>query len=320
MLFVSFILMASTKPAAVYLHKKLKIPPVVGFLLTYLLVFSAFGLTIYLISKPLTSEIKHFAENSDTLVGDFLNKIPFVKDKVDIETVTTGVSNYFSTVTSEFSKFGSALGNALDITVGAFNVVLELVSVVIISIYLFIERDLILKFIITVFGLNREKFLETYDRIESQLGAWIRGQITLGFIVGFMTWVGLTLLDVKFALPLAVLAGVFEVIPIIGPILSAIPITLVGLTINPIKGLGTLVLCFIVQQIENNFLVPVIMKRAIGLSPVVTLISILIGSKLLGLIGAIISVPLAATISVILLSYLKNRDPNFAKELEGKDR
>lgn len=320
LLFISFILMASTKPAAYYLNRKLRIPLIVGLFLTYILVLFVFVFAIYFISRPLGAEIRHLSDNSDSLVNDFFSKVPILKDKVDETSASTAVRNYFSTVSTEFSKVGNAIGNALNITVSAFNVLLEVLSILIISIYLFVERDVILRFIILVFGLDREKFLETYDKIETQLGAWVRGQILLGVIVGSMTWVGLAILQVKFALPLAVLAGVFEVIPIIGPILSAIPITLVGFTINPLKGLATLLLSFLVQQIENNFLVPVVMKKAVGLSPVVTLISILIGSKLLGLIGAIISVPLAATLSVILLSYLNNKIPNFSKELRDGDR
>ncbi len=308
LLFFSFILMASTKPAAVFLHKKLKIPEAVSISIVYISVLLILFFVVYFVSKPFAAELNRLSENAPMILEDLVKRFPFLSDKVSGKSVSDITRNLFSNVSREVSSVGQAASNALDFTLGAFHAIIEVISTIIISIYLFLDRDKILRFFIAVFKLDEDKFFSAYDKIETQLGAWVRGQLLLGFIVGLATWVGLTILRVKFALPLAVLAGIFEIIPIIGPILSAIPVTVFGFSVNPLTGLLSLGLAVLIQQLENHILVPTVMKRAVGLSPVVTLVSILIGSTLLGIAGSIIAVPMAAMISVLLGIYLEEKD------------
>jgi predicted PurR-regulated permease PerM len=307
LLFLSFIIMASTKPAAVFLSKKLKFPEPLAIIVVYISIIFIFGGIIYFISQPLAAEANRLSENAPELIEKAVERFPFLEGKVNGDSLSEIIKNLVVSVSQQFSNFGVAFNNALEIAFGAFSVLFQMISVLIISIYLFLDRKNILKSIISIFNFDEDAFYSAYDRIETQLGAWVRGQLFLAFVVGLMTWIGLTAAGVNFPLPLAVLAGLFEIIPVIGPIISAIPIMLIGFSMSPIKGVLSTIICLVVQQMENHLLVPTIMRRAVGLSPVVTLVSILIGSELLGLLGSIIAVPMAAMLSVFFNIYLETR-------------
>ena len=125
--------------------------------------------------------------------------------------------------------------------------------------------------------------------------------------IGLGTYIGLLLIGIPFAIPLAILAGIFEIIPFLGPIISAIPAILIGFGISPLIGLAVLAMAFLVHQLEGYVLVPKIMEKSTGVSPLVILIAITIGAKLAGIMGVIISVPFVITLKVFLEEY-------FAKE------
>ena len=138
--------------------------------------------------------------------------------------------------------------------------------------------------------------------IERKLGAWVIGQLALAVIVGVITYIGLTLLGVEFALSLSIIAGIFEIVPIIGPIISAIPAVLVALTMSPMMALLVAGLFFVVQQLENNIFVPIVMRRAVGIPPIVTILALTIGGKLAGVAGIMLAVPLVVAMQVIFQS------------------
>ena len=120
-----------------------------------------------------------------------------------------------------------------------------------------------------------------------------------------MVYVGLSIIGMKYALALAVLAGLFEVIPNLGPITSSIPAILIGLSYSPIFGLYCAILYLVIQQLENNLIVPIVMKKATGLHPIVTLIVMVIGGKLAGIMGVILAIPTAIFIETILIEVNK---------------
>jgi len=119
-------------------------------------------------------------------------------------------------------------------------------------------------------------------------------------IIGLLTFIGLTLLGIDYALPLAIFAGFLEIIPSFGPFISAIPAVLVGLLISPLMALAVIALYFLIQQVENNFIVPQLMAKECGLNPLVTIIALIVGFKLGGVIGAILAVPVVLLIEIIL--------------------
>jgi predicted PurR-regulated permease PerM len=132
------------------------------------------------------------------------------------------------------------------------------------------------------------------------MGGWLLGQIVVSTVVGVVTYIVLFFLDVPGALILAVVAAIAVVVPIIGPVLALVPPVLVALTQSPLLALVTFIILFVFQQVEMNVLGPLIFQRTVKIHPAAVLLSLLIGGALLGAVGALISVPVAAAISVAL--------------------
>ncbi|MDP1710811.1 MAG: AI-2E family transporter, partial [candidate division WWE3 bacterium] len=148
------------------------------------------------------------------------------------------------------------------------------------------------------------------ESMEGHLGGWLRGQLLLMIVVGVLVYLGLFALGVEYALPLAVIAGLFEVIPTIGPVLSAIPALLVGFGTSFSLGVWVLVLYIVVQQLENSLIVPNVMGRAVGYSPLTTLLIVFAGAQLFGIGGAVLSIPAAIFLTILgkdLLSWNNSR-------------
>lgn len=154
-------------------------------------------------------------------------------------------------------------------------------------------------------GKQEKKVLVIISKLEKGLGRWVRGQLSLSFIVGTMTFVGLQLLGIPYALPLALVAGILEIVPIIGPIISAVPAILVGFTISPFIGIATAAMFIVVQQLENHLIVPMIMSKVIGLQPPVIIVSLLIGAKLAGIGGAFLAPPILIILKIVIGEFLK---------------
>lgn len=148
---------------------------------------------------------------------------------------------------------------------------------------------------------------DAWNEVETRLGLWARGQLTLMATIGIATSIAYSLLGLPAALLLAVIAAVMEVIPIVGPLLGAIPAVLVATTISPETALVTLGIYALLQIVEGNVLVPIVMRNTVGLSPFLVLVSLLLGGSAGGILGAVVAVPIVAGITVVL-ERLQDRD------------
>jgi predicted PurR-regulated permease PerM len=150
-----------------------------------------------------------------------------------------------------------------------------------------------------------DRIVSVLDRAEKRMGAWMWGEVLLMTIIGLVTYIGLMVLQVHYALPLAVLAGLFEVVPIIGPIISLVPAFFVTAATSWSLGIFTIILYVTIQQLENNIVVPMVMRRAVGLHPIVTLSALTIGGKLGGFLGMLLSVPIALLIETVFIEFTR---------------
>ncbi|MFO0702672.1 MAG: AI-2E family transporter [Candidatus Andersenbacteria bacterium] len=177
---------------------------------------------------------------------------------------------------------------------GAFTVT----AIAVLTFYLTVEEKGIKKFFAFIIpGHHHAYVTDLLTRIQLRLGGWLRGYLSLGLVVAGMTYVGLLVIGIKYALVLALFAGVMEFVPLVGPIVSAIPALFFAFTQNPVLAIFVLVLYIAVQQVENHVLVPKIMQRSVGLSPVVVILVILVGAKLAGFIGLLLAVPLTIALA-----------------------
>jgi predicted PurR-regulated permease PerM len=184
---------------------------------------------------------------------------------------------------------------------GLFGAVLYVLFSLILALYLTIDGDRIRRFAIQFLPFERhDQALLVTERIGLRLGAWARGEALLGAIIGGMTWLGATLLGLPYAGALALIAGVGELVPNLGPIIASIPLITVGLLVSPTHGLLALALAVLIQQLENNLIVPRVMSQAVDLHPVAVMVAILAGNELLGIPGALLAVPVVASLSVVI--------------------
>jgi len=193
--------------------------------------------------------------------------------------------------------------NFVDVTVNLLGNLAIVFTGVVISFYLLLEEKNAREFLHQVLPHDRFKpVYHTVSKISERMGHWGRGQLNLMLVIGVSNLVAFLLLGVHTPLPLAVWAGVCEVLPYIGPFIGLIPAVIVALTTGSVLQalLVILVSLVVIQQLEAHIVVPRIMSKAVGLSPVLVILALLVGAKLFGIAGAILGVPIAAVISVIV--------------------
>jgi predicted PurR-regulated permease PerM len=198
-----------------------------------------------------------------------------------------------------------AVGEVLGALQGAIGVVGGVVTVLVLPFYLLTESKALQAGFLKLFRADRRTQVANVTQdVTVKVGAWLGGQFLLAFMIGTTAAIGLWLLGVPYFYVLALLAGVGEMIPVIGPILAAIPAVLVGFTVSVHTGLFVALYFSVQQFIENHFLVPRLMQRQVGVSASTVIVALLIGTELLGVVGALLAVPSAAIAQVLLQVYL----------------
>ena len=197
----------------------------------------------------------------------------------------------------------------LSVTISVFSNATTLFSIFVIAIYMSLDWKNLKKRFFTLFPERLEDEAEdTFLEVERNVGQWLKGQLLLMLVIGVASFIGLLLLDIRYPLALAMVAGLLEIVPMIGPVLSAVVAAIIGFSDTPVKGVGVIALFIIIQQLENNLLVPKIMQKVSGFSPLIILLALLIGSEFFGVVGAIVAVPTTMIISIILKRVLGRSD------------
>ncbi len=300
--FISIIILSALLKPVEWLSAK-GIPRVLSVMISYLFLIGAISLAIGLIIPPFIAETTDFISKFPQIassINDF-----FLFHKVPVEDISTIIARQLQTVA----------GDVITISTKIFSSIFLILTTFVLSFYFLLEWKKLIKLVSSPFsGKQEKKVTAIITKVEKGLGRWIRGQLTLSIVVGILTYVGLRILGFPYAIPLAIIAAVLEIIPIIGPIVSSIPAILVGLTISPIMGLAAAALFFIIQQLENNLFVPMIMSRVVGLQAPIVIIALLIGSKLAGIGGAFLAVPVIVVVRIIIKEIF-SEDEKFEDEL-----
>lgn len=287
-LFLAFIFMSALKPAVNLLEKQ-RLP---RFLATLIVFFTALFLLVFVVSfifPPLVTESLAFTKNLPLLIG---HTIPAVSQYFNSDSLTSFLpditQNFIRVVGSIFSNF------------------IFIISIIFFTFYFLLEERLLKNFLERFIDDSRADYIVSIaTKAERRMGAWVWGELVLMTVIGVMTYIGLSLLQVRYALPLAVFAGLLEVVPIIGPTISAIPAFFVAASTSWFFATTVVILYFIIQQVENNLIVPFVMKKAVGIHPIITLIALTVGGKLGGLLGVFLSVPVALFIETVLIDLAK---------------
>ncbi len=278
-LFISVLIATALNPAVNRLEK-LRLSRPFAIMIIYALILTTIIFMAGTIVPPLITQTNYLIES-----------LPLATITSQLQLLEVNLEN-IQLITNQLGSVAPLL-RVLSTT---FSGLVTFFTFAVITFYILMERKNLHKHLVLLFGddgqeARAEKFV---NRIEHRIGGWVRGEAALMLIVGFITYIGLRLLNIPYALPLSILAGLLELIPNIGPTISAIPAILTSLLTshNPLTALFVTALYILVQQLENNLIVPRVMKSAAGVHPLITIICIVIGLRLTGIPGAILAVPI----------------------------
>lgn len=296
LLLVVFVIVAGLNPLVELLNNWL--PRLLAVIIVFLLILSVWVAIGFLLAPLLIDQVNLLLISLPDLINRWLPGL--VNDNI-IKELTSSPQDLIRQLSGGLTNIG---WNIYETTVGFLTGFATLITVVVLSFYLLLEKAAIRHLVTTFIPEKSQKIiLATAEKISKKMGAWLLGQIGLCLTVGILNLIGILIFGLPYALALAAWTAVTEVIPYIGPWLGAIPVLLVAFSLSPITGL--LMLCWIiaVQQTESTFLVPKIMGRALGLSPVIVILAILIGYKLLGILGVLLALPIAAGVVILAREY-----------------
>ncbi len=303
---VSIVIASFVSVIAIDLRDKYKIPRKLSVALIFFMGLILLGLFIYFIVPMVVNEFSQLAGQ----LSKVLPKAQFLKPFTD-QGLATGAQKIFDSVTDGGTAnqvFIGAKQIASSVSAGVFGSLaqifgglMNLVLVLVMSFYLAMQDRGVETFLrIVTPSKNEEMVVALWSRVERKIAKWLKGQIMLGFIIFLLSYTVLAIAGVKYALVLAILCGVLEMIPY-GITFGIIPSVLVTLIdVGPTTALWVLVAMVLIQQAENYILVPTLFRKIIGVPPLIVIIALLVGFKLAGFLGMILAMPMAVLMLEIL--------------------
>ncbi len=291
----SVVIASAVEPATRWFGRY-RIPRVLAVIFIYLLAFILIVGFVYIFVPPLFVDITQLSialpDNAldvpllerlaplSAISGDFFPGLSIEAMLADLQSMLANFSG--GTFTTASNVFG-----------GAFSFIL----IMVISFYLAVQDRGIENFLRIIVPLRYESYVvDLWKRSQYKIGQWMKGQLLLGLIVGVLVYLGLTILGIKYALVLAILAAMFELIPIFGPVLSAIPAVFLGFATSPTAGLMVIGLYVIIQQFENHLIYPLVVKKIVGVPAIIVILALIVAGQLAGFLGIILAVPAATVI------------------------
>jgi len=289
--------------------QKNKIPRGLGILIIYLIAVLIFAGTIYLIIPPIAVEVKNLSKDFPLYWEKIVGNIENFRTYSDSHGWTENIQGSLNELQSNVGALAGAAGGIFNTAFAFLGGIISILIVAVLTFYLTVEEHAMKRVLRSLVPVKHQPYVtHLVNRIQEKIGMWLRGQLILSLIIFLLSWLGLSLLGIKYALVLALFAGVTELIPYLGPFIGAIPAVFIALTQSPALAVGVVVVYVIIQQLENHIIVPKVMQKAVGLNPIITIISMMIGFKLAGVLGIIIAIPVATAISIALSDVLEIKE------------
>jgi len=303
LVFIGLIFAALIDPLADWFSKK-RIPRVLAVLIIYAVLLSVVVLLILLLIPAVITQFSELTENVAFYWESVSPYLERVLGYVDLSINEIEFQKAIEPLTGNISSAASAIFGTIS---GILTGVAAIIIVLVITFYMVAEEDTARKF---YRALAPEKYhpyiAETMTEIKHKFGAWMRGEILMALIVGFLSYVALSILGVNHALLLGIIIGVAEFVSFLGPIVGATLAVFIAFADSPLKALLVLLVFILIQQLEAHLLYPKVMQRAVGLNPVISIIALMIGAKVAGIIGILLAVPVATAIGVVIQEFYSN--------------
>ena len=283
LLFLGFMFMEILNPSVNWLEDR-KIPRPLAIIALYFLILSVLSFTVASIAPILIEQ-----------TTGLINTLPRLLTNTHF--LGTSAIDW----SSQFKIIETLPESIAKTVVAIFSNIFMFFIFFILTFYLLMERKNFNKYSFKFFGKQgKDKAITIISNLEKRLGSWFNAEIVLMTIIGLLSYLGYLILGLNYAVPLAIVAGILEIVPNIGPTIATVLAAIVGLTISPLTALLAVIWGITVQQLENNLIVPKIMKQTIGLNPLVTIILLLAGAKLAHIPGAILAIPIYLTIESVI--------------------
>jgi predicted PurR-regulated permease PerM len=304
---IAIFLAVALGPAVDFFSRML--PRAASILVVYLLIFCVFSGVLALVVPPVITGATDLSKNIPSYIDD-LRKNQTIRNFDNKYDVTTRLQ-------AEAGKLPSRLGDAAtalqSVAAGAFNAAFQLLTILTMTFFLLLDGKRMAAFLLRRFGgEHRRRMYGVVGRIYRSTSGYVAGALTITSINGILTFTILTILGVPFAVPLAVLMSFFGLIPLVGATIGGVIILLVTLfTDFPSATIIYAIFLILYQQVENNVLQPFIFKRTVNVHPLAVIFAILAGSAILGIVGALVAIPVAAGIQIVLREFLgEEPDPD----------
>jgi predicted PurR-regulated permease PerM len=295
---------------------RMKLPRSAAILAVFLALFIGIFLLGLIVVPPIVSEVQAFADDVPSYIED-IRKNDTLREYDNKYDITNKLEDQASSLPS---RLGDAAGALQAVTVGVFSTVIQLVTVLTITFFLLLDGGRIANFLLAqVRNEHQERVRGVAGDIYNATGGYVAGALTLATAAGVSTYILLSILDVPFAVPLAVLMAFFDLVPLVGSTIGGVLVGLVTLLADfPGDTLIWVVFVLVYQQFENNVLQPLVYRRAVNLHPLAVITAILIGSNLLGVLGALVAIPIAAAIQITLKDIWANRPSRVVDPAGGR--
>ncbi len=310
---LSIVVASAIEPGTKWLVRH-NVPRLLSVIFMYLLLAIFIISVVYFLFLPILSETANFLSSLPSYLSDLRvwNPAQSSSGLFSSDGKLGALSQSFSLVdvVNQLDRLTDEVSRGFFSVVSSiFGGILSFVLVIVLSFYLSVESDGVTNFLrITIPSRYENYIIDLWERSQKKIGSWMQGQVVLAIIVAVLVFLGLTLLQVENALLLAVIAGVFEIIPLFGPILAAIPaigIALVSGGTGP--AIMVLALYVIIQQFENQLIYPLVVRKIVGVPPIVSILALIVGGQLGGFVGLVISVPIAAALMEFLNDLEKDK-------------
>lgn len=310
---VTAVVIASAVEPGIAALVRQRLPRVMAVILIYLVLLGTFFVLFYFFLPSVLADFATFLSSLPSYLEAF-NRTGAFDQYANILGIpapsTISAQDIMDGVRSTFS-LGGAFGNALSAISRVFGGVISFILIFVFSFYFAVIETGVDDFLRIVTPKSHQAYvLGLWRRSQHKIGLWMQGQLLLAVIMGVLVFLGLTILGIPHALVLAVIAGCFEIIPVFGPTLAAIPaVTIAFVSGGPLIGLTVIGLYVIFQQFENHLIYPLVVTRVVGVPPLLVILSLIVGAELAGFLGIILSVPMAASLQELVKDFEAGRIP-----------
>jgi predicted PurR-regulated permease PerM len=304
MLFIALFLAVALGPVVEFFTRR-KLKRGFAILLTYILLLaSVFGLGL-LVVPPIVSGVNGFVDHVPKYVRDLRDSKTFRKYD-DKYRITPKLEQQAKKLPA---RLGDAVSGLRDVTVGIFGAVVELVTILVMTFFLLNDGKRMIAFVFRELGPERgERLGRIAEDVYKAVGGYVAGNILISIIAGVTSYVMMKVLGLPFAVPLAVLVAFFDLIPLVGSTLAGVVVAIVAAIVGfPGKLIAWIVFLVVYQQVENNLIQPVVYRRTVAIHPLIVIVAVLIGGSLLGILGALLAIPIAATVQIVVKEWWQYR-------------